>query len=89
MQTFLMLLPYSSRNMMLSHAVHLNGSRCNSSSAEAGILLAITGHVPTPPVGGMLYHRHRASPKHFYSLQGSETLLTSPATSDPRTRCHG
>ncbi|GBL74742.1 hypothetical protein AVEN_243612-1 [Araneus ventricosus] len=30
----------------------LNDSRYNSSSTEAGVLVAITKHGPTPPVGG-------------------------------------
>ncbi|GBN47134.1 hypothetical protein AVEN_141789-1, partial [Araneus ventricosus] len=35
----------------------VNESRCDSSSAEAGVLVVITGHGPTPPEGGTYYHR--------------------------------
>ncbi|GBM96632.1 hypothetical protein AVEN_15665-1 [Araneus ventricosus] len=38
------------------HPGLLNDSRCNSSSIEAGVLVAITGHGPNPPVGGTYYH---------------------------------
>ncbi|GBL60645.1 hypothetical protein AVEN_176301-1, partial [Araneus ventricosus] len=38
------------------HPGPLNGSPCNSSSAEAEVLVAITGHGPTPPEGGTYCH---------------------------------
>ncbi|GBM57586.1 hypothetical protein AVEN_85450-1 [Araneus ventricosus] len=38
------------------HQRTLNDSRCNRSSTEAGILMAITGHGSTPPEGGTYYH---------------------------------
>ncbi|GBN38277.1 hypothetical protein AVEN_219718-1 [Araneus ventricosus] len=31
--------------------MYLSDGHCNSSSAEAGVLMAITGHGPTPPGG--------------------------------------
>ncbi|GBM48178.1 hypothetical protein AVEN_138308-1 [Araneus ventricosus] len=34
----------------------MNNSLCNSSSTEAGVLVAITGHGPTPSEGGTYYH---------------------------------
>ncbi|GBL75957.1 hypothetical protein AVEN_234282-1 [Araneus ventricosus] len=40
-----------------SRPAHLNDSHCNSSSSEAGILVALTGHGSTPPVGGTHYYR--------------------------------
>ncbi|GBL55970.1 hypothetical protein AVEN_70506-1, partial [Araneus ventricosus] len=33
-----------------------NDSRCNSSSTEAGVFVASTGHGPSPPVGCTNYH---------------------------------
>ncbi|GBL85366.1 hypothetical protein AVEN_34567-1 [Araneus ventricosus] len=33
-----------------------NDSRCNSSNSGAGVLVAVTGHGPTPPEGGTYYH---------------------------------
>ncbi|GBM37003.1 hypothetical protein AVEN_31853-1 [Araneus ventricosus] len=70
-----------------SHLVYLSDVLCNSSSAEKGVLMAITGHSPTPTVGGKHYHRQRASPNHYCTHQGSETPLNYPAISHPRT--HG
>ncbi|GBM11954.1 hypothetical protein AVEN_249442-1, partial [Araneus ventricosus] len=35
--------------------MYLSGGRCSSSSAEAGIITAITGQGPTPPEGGTHY----------------------------------
>ncbi|GBM13368.1 hypothetical protein AVEN_159786-1 [Araneus ventricosus] len=69
-----------------SFQVFLSDGRCNSSSVEAGLLMVINGHVPTPPVGGTHYHRQWASQSHFYTHQGSETPLTYLAASNPSTR---
>ncbi|GBL85699.1 hypothetical protein AVEN_193152-1 [Araneus ventricosus] len=69
-----------------SRAVYLSDGRCNSSSAEAGVLTAITGHEPNPPEGGTHCHRQRASPSHYYTHQGSETPLIFPAAPHPLTR---
>ncbi|GBM79018.1 hypothetical protein AVEN_23059-1 [Araneus ventricosus] len=35
-----------------SRLEYLSDGRCNNSSAEVGVLMAITGHDPTPPLGG-------------------------------------
>ncbi|GBM37580.1 hypothetical protein AVEN_189189-1 [Araneus ventricosus] len=56
-------------DLTLSLAVHLNGSCCDSSSAEARDLVAIG---PTPPVEGTLYHCQRGSPSHYCTHQGSQ-----------------
>ncbi|GBM02768.1 hypothetical protein AVEN_40834-1 [Araneus ventricosus] len=69
-----------------SRSVHLSDGRCSSSSAETGVLMTITGHGPIAPVGGTHYHRQRANPNYYCSYQGSETPLTYPAASHPRTR---
>ncbi|GBL97670.1 hypothetical protein AVEN_49169-1 [Araneus ventricosus] len=53
-----------------SRSVHLNDSCCDSLSAEAGVLMAITGHGPTPPVGGTPYERQWASLSHYYLSGG-------------------
>ncbi|GBL97904.1 hypothetical protein AVEN_127013-3-2, partial [Araneus ventricosus] len=45
-----------------SHPVYLSDGRCNSSSAETGVLMAITGYSPTQFVGGTQYHRQWVSP---------------------------
>ncbi|GBL77711.1 hypothetical protein AVEN_152930-1 [Araneus ventricosus] len=45
-----------------SRPLCLSVSRCNTSSVEAGVAVSITRHGETPPVGGMHYHRQRASP---------------------------
>ncbi|GBM81472.1 hypothetical protein AVEN_163630-1 [Araneus ventricosus] len=37
----------------------MKDSRCNSSSTQAGILMAINGHSPTLPVGNTHYHLRR------------------------------
>ncbi|GBN26109.1 hypothetical protein AVEN_169634-1 [Araneus ventricosus] len=39
--------------------VKLNESRCNNSSTEARVLVALTGHGPTPPEGGTYYNWRR------------------------------
>ncbi|GBM01046.1 hypothetical protein AVEN_136609-1 [Araneus ventricosus] len=48
--------------------------------------MAITSQDPIPPLGCAHYHRQRASPNHYCIHQGSETPLTYPADSHPRTR---
>ncbi|GBN81187.1 hypothetical protein AVEN_19523-1 [Araneus ventricosus] len=53
-----------------SHSAYLSDGRCNSSSAEAGVLTAITVHGPTPPRGGMHCHRQRVSPNYYCTHQG-------------------
>ncbi|GBM34730.1 hypothetical protein AVEN_208890-1 [Araneus ventricosus] len=58
--------------------MYLSGSRCNSSSDEAGVLEAVTGHCPTPPEGGAHYHRQWASTRHYRTHQRSETSLRTP-----------
>ncbi|GBN52203.1 hypothetical protein AVEN_88742-1 [Araneus ventricosus] len=65
------------------HPIHLSDTHCESLSAEAEVLMAITSCGPTPPVGGMHYHRKRANRNHYYTHQG--TPLTYPAASHPRT----
>ncbi|GBM33992.1 hypothetical protein AVEN_166425-1 [Araneus ventricosus] len=65
-----------------SRPVYLSDSSCNSSSAEAGVLI---GHGLIPPVGSTHYHRKRTSPSHYCTHQGSETPLTSLAASHPCT----
>ncbi|GBN16186.1 hypothetical protein AVEN_111672-1 [Araneus ventricosus] len=47
--------------------------------------MAIPGHSLTPPEGGTHHHRHRTSPSHYGTHQGSETQLTYSAVSHPRT----
>ncbi|GBM08368.1 hypothetical protein AVEN_108368-1 [Araneus ventricosus] len=69
-------------NLAPSRQVHLNNSRCNSSSAKAEILVVITSYGPALPAG---YHRQWESPSHCCTNQGSETSLTYPAASHPRT----
>ncbi|GBM22106.1 hypothetical protein AVEN_266470-1 [Araneus ventricosus] len=50
-----------------SRSVDLSDGRCNSSSAEAGVLMTITGNVPTLSKGGSFYHLQRARPNHYCS----------------------
>ncbi|GBM62375.1 hypothetical protein AVEN_255735-1 [Araneus ventricosus] len=69
-----------------SRPVQLSDNRCDSSSAQAGVLVAITGQGPTPPEGGTHYHRQRARLSYYSTHQGSETPLIYPAASHPRTR---
>ncbi|GBO01553.1 hypothetical protein AVEN_57207-1, partial [Araneus ventricosus] len=61
--------------------MYLSGGHCNSSGAEVGVLMAITGHGPTPPPGGGTHYDDRGGQVH----QGSETLLTYPVASPPCT----
>ncbi|GBM49397.1 hypothetical protein AVEN_32524-1 [Araneus ventricosus] len=56
--------------------MYLSDGRCNSSSAKAGVLMAITGNGPTASEGGTHYHRQRESPSHYYTHQGSENQFT-------------
>ncbi|GBM34884.1 Thymosin beta [Araneus ventricosus] len=58
--------------------MHLSDGRCNSSSAEAGVLVAIASHGSTLPVGG-------THPSHYCTHQGSEIPLTYPAAAHSRT----
>ncbi|GBL87461.1 hypothetical protein AVEN_118393-1 [Araneus ventricosus] len=64
--------------------MQLNDSRCNSSSAEAGVLVDITGHGQTPPARDTHSHQQRANPSHYCTHQGSETPLNFPAAFHPR-----
>ncbi|GBM21437.1 hypothetical protein AVEN_161052-1 [Araneus ventricosus] len=48
-------------DLVRSRPMHLNGNRCYSSSAEAGVLVPITYHLSTPLIGGTHYHRQWAS----------------------------
>ncbi|GBM23929.1 hypothetical protein AVEN_52130-1 [Araneus ventricosus] len=66
--------------------VYLSDDRCNSSSDEVGVLIAITGCGLTPNLGGKHYHRQKASLNHYCTHQGSENTLTYPAASHLRTR---
>ncbi|GBM22648.1 hypothetical protein AVEN_144434-1 [Araneus ventricosus] len=59
--------------------MYLSDGGCNCSSAEAGVLMAITSHGPTTPEGGANYHRQRASLSHYCTHQRNETPLTHPA----------
>ncbi|GBL83305.1 hypothetical protein AVEN_110630-1 [Araneus ventricosus] len=69
-----------------SRSVYPRDGRSNSSIAEAGVLMAITGHGPTPPEGGMHYYRQTASPNHYYHVQERKPAYLSPAVSHPRAR---
>ncbi|GBM68217.1 hypothetical protein AVEN_96142-1 [Araneus ventricosus] len=66
------------------HPGHLHGNRCLS--AEAGVLVAITDHCSTPPVGGTYYHWRRDPSPHYCTPRRSEIPLTYAAASHPRTR---
>ncbi|GBM05763.1 hypothetical protein AVEN_55848-1 [Araneus ventricosus] len=72
-------------DLVLGRAVHLNNSRCDSSSAEAGVAMVVTDHGRTFSVGGTHYHWQRG-PNRYCTLQGSETPLTYLAASHPCTR---
>ncbi|GBN28160.1 hypothetical protein AVEN_210494-1 [Araneus ventricosus] len=39
-----------------SHPRTLKDNRCNSLITDAGVLVAINGYGPTPPLGGTYYH---------------------------------
>ncbi|GBM03681.1 hypothetical protein AVEN_134909-1 [Araneus ventricosus] len=58
-----------------SRTVHLRSVASISSSAEARILMTITGHRPTPPVGSTHYHRQRTSPNHCCTHQEARPHL--------------
>ncbi|GBM06015.1 hypothetical protein AVEN_49404-1 [Araneus ventricosus] len=58
-----------------SRPVHLSDGRCNSSSAEAGGLLSITGHGPTPPAGSTHYHWQRQAPTIILPTKEGRPLL--------------
>ncbi|GBL89739.1 hypothetical protein AVEN_104677-1 [Araneus ventricosus] len=65
----------------------VNDSLCNSSSTEAGVLMAITGHGPAPPEGDRHYHlRSNTTLTFSVPAKRSENPLAYPAASDPRTR---
>ncbi|GBN58446.1 hypothetical protein AVEN_194677-1, partial [Araneus ventricosus] len=64
---------------------YLSDGRYNSSSAEVGVLMAITGHSPTPPEGGMHYDRGQA-PAIIVSTSRGENPVTCMAASHPHTR---
>ncbi|GBM24683.1 hypothetical protein AVEN_46184-1 [Araneus ventricosus] len=59
------------------HPGTLNDSRCNSSSIEAGVLTAITGHGQNPPDGGTYYHCREVTqpPPLLYPRPEARTLL--------------
>ncbi|GBN45337.1 hypothetical protein AVEN_233028-1 [Araneus ventricosus] len=59
--------------------MNLSEDRRNSSIAEAIVLMTIPDYDPTPPAGGTY-------PNHYCSLWISDTTLTYPAASHPRTR---
>ncbi|GBN42339.1 hypothetical protein AVEN_71253-1 [Araneus ventricosus] len=66
----------------------LKNGRHDSSGTEAGDLLPITGHGPTPSEGGTFRHRSggNSTTHHSNAHQGSENLPTYPVASHPRTR---
>ncbi|GBN53893.1 hypothetical protein AVEN_107912-1 [Araneus ventricosus] len=66
--------------------VYLNDSRCDSSGAEAGVLMAITGHSSDPSRRRHELYRQRARPSHYCTHRGSETQATYPEASHPCTR---
>ncbi|GBM93107.1 hypothetical protein AVEN_32034-1 [Araneus ventricosus] len=58
------------------HPGHLNDSHCNCSSTGAGVLVSITGHGPTHPVGGTYYQLRRdPSPTITISTREERTRL--------------
>ncbi|GBN13202.1 hypothetical protein AVEN_242435-1 [Araneus ventricosus] len=54
-------------NLARNRPMHLSDSRCDSSSAEAEVLMALTGNGPTPPEGDTYYHRQRASSNLYFA----------------------
>ncbi|GBM13468.1 hypothetical protein AVEN_40408-1 [Araneus ventricosus] len=64
--------------------MYLSDGSCNSSSAEAGVLIVITDRGPISPEGGTHYHRQWAS--HYCTLRGRETPLSNTAAIHPSTR---
>ncbi|GBM59814.1 hypothetical protein AVEN_10021-1 [Araneus ventricosus] len=63
------------RPCQLAYPGLLNASRCDSSSIEACVQVAITGHDPTPPEGGTYYHRREVT--------SPPPLLYPPGKRDP------
>ncbi|GBM48542.1 hypothetical protein AVEN_184564-1 [Araneus ventricosus] len=65
------------------HPGNLNDNRCNNSSSnEAGVLVAIACHGQTTPEGGTYCHWWRdPAPHHCYTPRGGECPLTYPAAS--------
>ncbi|GBM85869.1 hypothetical protein AVEN_59402-1 [Araneus ventricosus] len=66
---------------------YMKNDRHNNSVTEVVVLTALTGHGRTLPkevriIIGKGYLRLH----HYFTPRRSETLLTYPATSDPRTR---
>ncbi|GBN72450.1 hypothetical protein AVEN_249988-1 [Araneus ventricosus] len=58
------------------------------SETESGVLIAISGHGPTPPAGGALRFRSggKSTSLLIYAHKESENPLTSPATFHSHTR---
>ncbi|GBM49136.1 hypothetical protein AVEN_179745-1 [Araneus ventricosus] len=54
---------------------NLNDSCCNSSSTEAGVLIAIKVHVPIPPVEICAVTGGRIQSPHYYTAGEVRTLL--------------
>ncbi|GBM51118.1 hypothetical protein AVEN_275307-1 [Araneus ventricosus] len=56
------------------------------SGTKIGVLVAITGQGPIPPVGGTPRHRSggHSTPHHYYNPRGSESPY--PVAFHPRTR---
>ncbi|GBM55554.1 hypothetical protein AVEN_105086-1 [Araneus ventricosus] len=67
-----------------NHPMYLSDGRCNSSSAEAGVLVRISGHDPIPAEGGTHYQRQNASPIRYCTHHRSETPLAHPMASHSR-----
>ncbi|GBO21520.1 hypothetical protein AVEN_76743-1 [Araneus ventricosus] len=71
-----------------NHPGNLNDSRCNRLITEAGVLVVITSHSPTPPVGSTYIHWRmdsRLTPQLLYPTR-SKNPLTYFVASHPRTR---
>ncbi|GBM00748.1 hypothetical protein AVEN_74492-1 [Araneus ventricosus] len=69
-----------------NHPGNLSDSRCNSSSTEAGVLVAITGHGLTPPEGGTYYRWWGQRPPLLYPQGKREPAYLSGSLSYPRDR---
>ncbi|GBN75700.1 hypothetical protein AVEN_3401-1 [Araneus ventricosus] len=67
----------------------MNGTRYNSSSTEAGVLVAIAGHGPTPPVGCTCYHRREItqSPPLLYPQEKRDSTYLSGGFSSMYSWC--
>ncbi|GBM29124.1 hypothetical protein AVEN_40132-1 [Araneus ventricosus] len=70
---------------LYSRLVYLNDSRCDSSGAKAGDLMAITGNCSDSSRRRHELHRQRARPSHYCTHRGSEIQVTYPAASQPCT----